>query len=175
MLELIEYLTEWASNPATVERIQGGLRELVDEISQGCNLETMTRRRAEIEQLLTRAKERLLLVDDELLPIIQQQVKELLAEQRLLDKDIAFAEKSRSEALRESDNDFATAAAQISRVQEILATGDPHEIRTALADLIERIDVDVEKYQSKGKKFFYRIAGGEIKLRSDLVKLVNRR
>lgn len=173
MAEVMTHLEEWATSPDTLNGFDEKLRKLIAQSSDTANVENLRRRLDEIAKLLATAEKRILTVDDELMPIIQRQIKELLAERRDVTEQLAVADVPTETAVDSHSRRFTAALAAIGDVRRLIAERDPAAVRALLGDVIERIDVRFETRQSKGKKLFYDLIGGQITMRRQIVTLVN--
>jgi site-specific DNA recombinase len=115
---------------------------------------------AKLEHQISRATERLLLIDDDLLPGAQRKLRELKAQ-----RDAVAASVTR-EARRgplPSAREIATSAWQLD---EIMREAAPSAVRHALSQVIDHVRLDFEEHNSTPKRRRYRCTGGEIILRS---------
>jgi hypothetical protein len=173
MEDVIEQLEEMANDPQLAPKLEKHLRDVLDQISEASNVDELRRRKDENEKELATAERRLAVIDDDLFPIIHRQFKELQAEQKRLAAELAAAETPVESLLEAKRQKFTSAMATVSNVRQVMAHGDPCEVRAMLSGIIDRINVAVERQSSLGKKFHYVIAGGCIRMRDDFTTLVN--
>ena len=120
--------------------------------------ERIAKQLASLETKLTKAKRRLLECDSDLLPDVQQGIRDLRAEQSRLQ-----AARTPQDALTTEQDERIDKAMQLfSTLRQTLTKADPVLFRELLRETIERVDVVAERV-GKGH---YHIERGVVRLRS---------
>jgi site-specific DNA recombinase len=173
--EVCSALEAWASDPKSLTQLDGDVADLSQQSTSRDSIEVLEAKKANITKKLLRAEERLLIVDDDMIPRIQRQVRELVSEREAIIEDLKTAKLPT--LVGDNEARIATGVAAIrdlgGKLEAMLKVSKPEEARTLLGEYIERIDVQIEK-QSQGKRFRYTLQSGEVQFVNPLksVKLV---
>jgi site-specific DNA recombinase len=172
--EVVSVLESWADNPATLAQIDADLAALVQQATSRDSVDVLEARLATIDQKLTRAEERLLIVDDDMVPTVQKLARELRAERELVAADLKSAKVPVRSLKARQEARIKGAMSSIRRLRSELESGEPARVRAFLAGLIERVDVRiVKRLAGTGKRFKYTLQSGEIRFVNPL-QLVSR-
>lgn len=116
-----------------------------------------------LDRQIEAAAERLLIIDEDLLPEAQHRVR-VLKERRA--ELVAMASpKARTHALPSARE----IAAEAWRLDEIMREAPASAVRNALSRIIDHVRLDFEEHGTTAKRRRFRCTGGEIKLRSTTV------
>lgn len=107
-----------------------------------------TKQLAEIDRKITAAAERLLDVDPELVPAVHEAMRKLQARRDIL------AGQVKSDKVERTVRSAATIAAQIWELDEVLRSGDLQTVRTALSQVISRVELRFEQSKIDKRKWF---------------------
>jgi hypothetical protein len=113
-----------------------------------------------LDRQIDAAAERLLIIDEDLLPEAQQRLRSL--KERRAELAALASPKARTRALPSARE----IAAEAWRLDEIMREAAPSAVRNALSRIIDHVRLDFEEHGSTAKRRRFRCTGGEIKLRS---------
>ena len=159
--EVVKSLEGWAADEEVQDLIQEVLSEIHEQAQQADPVDALKARRADLEKQLTTTRRRIATVDESLMPIIEETLKELQRDMQEVDRKLRSAEAPASSKIASMQNRYDEALTKMSDVRRLVKMGDPCRVRELLRDLIERIDVEVA-HEKQGKRLRYRLVGGEL-------------
>jgi CO dehydrogenase/acetyl-CoA synthase delta subunit len=116
-----------------------------------------------VDKKLTKAKARLVEVDKDMVPLVQEQIRELQGCQDELKKDWTASGKPRKQLMSELNKQFDEAIKQFSQLRQYFEDADFAKLRQLFQALIDKVTIKVSK-RKEGKRHRYTLLGGEIHL-----------
>jgi hypothetical protein len=126
----------------------------------------LERQLATVEGKLTKAKRRLVEVDNDLLDVVQDEVRRLRGEQERLQAAIRAARTPRQTLVADVLQQLDSVIARLNRLRDVVQEGDPAKVREFMRQAIERVEVHAA-CEKHGKRHLYRLQRGSIYLRGD--------
>jgi DNA invertase Pin-like site-specific DNA recombinase len=135
-------IAEWASDPAvTVAFRDEVLRAIREESITGDDPHVLEGQLATVVQRLAKAKRRLVEVDTDLLPVVQEQLRGLLTERDRLQAALQAAQTPLDAVLVEVDAQLAESFRAFQELPQTVTEADPVMVRDTLHSLVHRVDV----------------------------------
>ena len=146
MLERIgKTLSEWASDPSTIEALELTIASLIDNADKNTSSEAVLGAKLDaIQAKLRKAKIALVEVDKDMREIVQEQIRELNRENAELESEIA-ARQALAHSPKLTRSKLESALTVASRLPDALKSARTPEARSLIATLVSRIDVKTEK------------------------------
>ena len=124
-----------------------------------------TRKRlATVEGKLTKAKRRLVEVDPDMVPVVQEQIRDLDRQRLDLANAVEAARAPQGELTAEADAKVDSAIALFARLRETLQRADSVLLRELLREAIDRVEVWTDK-QPHGSLCRFNLRSGVVHLR----------
>jgi len=152
------------TNPMVVKRLRDELHRQVNQDNPEVDPDEIRKQLSGIEGKLSKAKRRLVEVDTDLLPIVQEHIRELRQQQEQLQGTLRTAQTPRERIMGEADERIDRAMKAFSGLRQTLRKADPTRQREFFREAIERIDVWADR---NGVRNSYRLDHGIVRLRSD--------
>ena len=153
-------------NPKVVKQLRDELHRQVDHANPVVNPKRLQKQLATVEAKLTKAKQRLVEVDTDLLPIVQEHIRDLRQQQEQLQATLRNAQKPRERIFSEADDRIDKAMQRFSTLGRTLRKVDPTHQREFFREAVQRIDVWAYQHHN-GHRDVYRLDRGSILLRDD--------
>lgn len=153
-------------NPKVVKRLRDELHRQANRDNPEVDPEEIRKQLSGIEGKLSKAKRRLVEVDTDLLPIVQEHIRELRQQQEQLQTALRDAQTPRERIFDEVDETIERAMRRFSGLRETLRKATPTHQRAFFQEAIDRIDVWAYQHQN-GHRDVFRLERGFIRLRSD--------
>ena len=147
------------TNPDTIKRLRRAGERLAKQATSKTNSQRLMKKLATAQRKLEKAERNLALVDADMLPKLQATIRELDSEKSEIEQQLRIAETPVVDLAVKRQRQIDEAIELFSRLRESLSKFDPEMLREFLERAIDRIDVDVEAIQGKGRKR-YRLKGG---------------
>lgn len=135
-------------------------RELDRRAKPKSNSGAAKRELAKLNQQIERAADRLLAVDDDLVPDLQERLKSLKQRRDLLAESIA------EEAPRRRPVTAKAIAAKVWELDKIMRDASPTVVRNALQQIVDEIRLDFRFKKKTAKRTSYEFTGATMQLRS---------
>ena len=159
---IVTVLESWLTNPKTIQRLRA---ELHKQTATNATKANPLRLRKQLDTLagkLAKAKQRLLECDSDMLPEVQQAIRDMRAEQHRLEAALEAARTPLDAITAEHDERIDKAMKLFSTLRQTLSQADPVLLRELLRETIDRVDVVAERV-GKGH---YHIQRGVVVVRS---------
>jgi hypothetical protein len=151
-------------NPKVVKRLRDELRRQVKKDNPVVDPARIRKQLTAAEGKLSKAKRRLVEVDADMLPVVQEHIRELRAECERLEAALKNARAPRECILGEADARIDRAMDLFSTLRRTILKADPVEQREFLRETVQRIDVWAVQ---DGRRNSFRLDRGLIRLRSE--------
>jgi len=167
--ELLGYVVDtieahWM-NPATVKAIRDELHSIVAEEHPKVSPKQIEGQLTALDAKLTKAKRRLVEVDTDMLPIVQEQIRELRSQHDQLQAALRATGTPRNALFAEVDERIDRAVTAFCGLRGVLESADPVHRRETIRQTVHHIDVWAER--NGGRKNNFRLDHGLITLRDD--------
>ena len=116
-----------------------------------------------VESKLGKAKRRLVEVDVDMLPLVQEQLRELLDQQDCLQADLKAAATPRNRLISDCDRMTEKALDGVTRLQDVVRNGDRELVRDCLNEAVHRVNLWTMQ-EKRGTRHFYHLQRGVIEL-----------
>jgi len=116
-----------------------------------------------VDMKLTKAKARLVEVDKDMIPLVQDQIRALQHRREELKKELASNGKPRKQLVSELNKQFDEAIKQFTELRRYVEKADFAKLRDVIHGVIERITIKVNK-RKEGKRHRYTLLGGKVQL-----------
>ena len=145
----------------SMDRLQAAVqRELDRRAKPKSSNDAAKRELAKLDRQIDRAADRLLAVDDELVPDLQERLKALKQRRYLLAESIA------GEAPTHRPVTAKAIAAKVWELDQILREASPTVVRNALQQIVEEIRLDFRLRKKTAKRTSYEFIGATMQLHS---------
>ena len=151
-------------NPKTVKRLRDELHRQIDHDNPVVNPKRLQKQLGSLETKLTKAKRRLVEVDTDMLPVVQEHLRELRQQQEQLQAAVEAARMPREHIYANVDERIDRAMNAFSGLRETLEKADTVHCREFLQEAVQKVEVWAER---NGKRNHFRVERGRISLRSD--------
>lgn len=142
---VVDTIVEAFTAPEAVEQLRLELRRRVKGNTSKASAERIRKQVATVEGKLAKAKRRLVEVDSDMLPVVQEQIRNLDRQRLDLHAALKAAQTPQDAALAEADRKVDTALALFERLRQALHDADSVHLRELLRETIERIEVWTDK------------------------------
>jgi len=160
---VVDTIVGWASDPAVVETFKAEVREQIGRQAPAVNPATIRAQLGTVEARLVKAKRRLVEVDADMLPLVQEQIRALLSEQARLKDAVAAAEMPVGRVLAEVDELIEESFRVFLGLREAITEARPEYVREQIRKTVERVSVESTQPRPHAR---YRLDGGKVTLRS---------
>jgi hypothetical protein len=150
-------------NPRNIDRLRKELYRQVRSLGGKSNADSLHKKLHAVETKLVKAKRRLVEVDTDLLPIVQERLRELQDQQDRLQVDLDAVATPRSRLIADCDRMVERALEGVTRLGDVYRNGDPEAVRQCLEKAIHRVDLWTHQ-EKRGRKHFYYLDRGVIEL-----------
>lgn len=151
------------ANAETADRLRAELRDQLRKTERKVDAKALGKQLEAEKGKLSKASKRLVEVDADLLPIVQDQIREIRARITDIEKSLKLANTSERETLTAFDERAERAMAMFSSFETIYRDADPVLLRNFLRETVKTVRVHVSRHPN-GKRFRYQFEGGEIVL-----------
>jgi hypothetical protein len=138
---IVAALQEKVLAPHNVERLKAALKKQVMAQDEDVDHAALERQLATVEGKLTKAKRRLVEVDNDLLDVVQDEVRRLRGEQERLQAAIKAARTPRQTLVADVLQQLDSIIARLNRMRDVVQEGDPAKVREFMRQAIERVEV----------------------------------
>lgn len=149
------------ANPEMAKLMREDLKRTLKERDTKCDAVALQRQMDAENGKLKKASQRLVEVDADLLPIVQDQIREIRSRISAIEKSLRLASTGTKEALATFDQRVERSMAMFSRLEAIYQDADPVLLRNFMREAVKTIRVDVSR-RPAGSRYRYRFEGGEI-------------
>jgi site-specific DNA recombinase len=150
------------------ERLKRQLRKQSAKVHRTVDAGQLRKQLATTTAKLTKAKRRLVEVDQDMLAIVQEQIRDLTQQQQQIEAALEAARTPQKRHNADIDAKVDSAFAGLFRLPEVFERADATMQREFMRQTIDHVDVTAERDWST-KRGFYRLRSGAIFLRSDLL------
>ena len=161
---VVDAIVGWASDPEVVETFRAEVREQIGQQTPSVDPATVRAQLVTCESKLVKAKKRLVEVDTDLLPVVQDHLREVMAERERLQRALEAAQTPRERILAEADELIEESFRVFVGLREAITEADPERVREMIRRTVQRIDV-VANQRQRCKRFA--LSHGNIILRSE--------
>lgn len=166
--ELAERVTtavaERFTNPSVLRRLRDELHRQVKATTGKVNVERTRKQLTAVDEKLVKAKRRLVEVDADMLPLVQDHLRDLQRQRTELQAALD-ATRTPADALRSAADESIDAAVSLfARLPETLQRGDTTDLRGLLRETIETVEVWTDK-RPHGRLYQFDLARGVVHLR----------
>ncbi len=152
--------------PAFVKRLREAITRQATQECQKADPERLRKELASVAAKLVKAKRRLMEVDMDMLPVAQEQIRNLLAEQARLQATLEASQTPLESFLAQHDQLIERAMQTFSAFGQTFGRADPQEQRQLLQERITRLEVWTDKL-ANGRKVSYQLVRGRLTPRAD--------
>jgi DNA invertase Pin-like site-specific DNA recombinase len=163
---VVDTVVERFTNPDVAERLRNESYRQVQATSRKTNPDAIGRQMAAIDKNLTKAKRRLLRVDDDMVPVVSDHIRELTGKRDALQVSLKAAQTPVRTRLADIDVRVNRAMEGFTRLRETLQAADPVRLRELLAQTIDKVEVWSNPVM-RGRRRVFQLERGVIHLRSD--------
>ena len=160
---IVGTIQEKLLDPRNVERLRKELYRQIKTFGGKSNANSLRKKLDTVEAKLGKAKRRLVEVDVDLLPIVQEHLRELQNQQDRLQADLATASTPRSRLLANCNRMVERALESITRLQDVFRGGDRETVRKCLREAVHRVNLWTTQ-EKRGRRHFYHLERGVIEL-----------
>ncbi len=153
-------------NPATVKAIRDELHSIVAAEHPKMDGRQIERQLATLDAKLTKAKRRLVEVDADMLPLVQEQIRELRSQHDQLTAALRAASTPRTALFAEADERIDRAVSAFCGLRGVLESADAVTQREVMRQTAKEIKVWSERTAGR-KRSAYRLDHGSVELRTD--------
>jgi site-specific DNA recombinase len=146
------------------KKLRAELRREVADSAAGVSVPKLAAAIAANEAKLTKAKKRLVEVESDMLPIVQDHIRSLQAEQDQLRTAMKSARTPQKDLLADVDDRVSAAMKLFARLRESLTLADMETLGDLLRAAVSQVVVDVERLPCNGKRHRFGLRGGSIRL-----------
>ena len=122
-----------------------------------------------LDKNLTKAKRRLLRVDDDMVPVVSDHIRELTGKRDELQASLKAAQTPVRTRLADVDAKVDKAMGGFARLRETLQQADTGHLRELLSHTIDKVEV-WSNPTTRGRRRVFQLERGVIHLRSDELK-----
>jgi site-specific DNA recombinase len=160
---LLAGIEQQVGNPRFLERLRERIEQFVKRQDQApkVNPAVIQRELATLESKLVKAKIRLVEVDVDMLPLVQEQIRALLSEQARLRDALGAVQTPAQRILEDHDQRIGEMLSAFSELRQTFRTADPALVREVLRRRIARVDVWATR-DGTGRKHPYRFDHGNV-------------
>ncbi len=151
-------------DPATVKAIRDELHSIVAAEHPKVDGKQIERQLASLDAKLTKAKRRLVEVDVDMLPAVQEQIRELRSQHDQLQTALKAASTPRNALFADADERIDRAVSAFCGLRGVLESADTVHQREVVRETVHRIDVWAER---KDRRNRFRLDRGLITLRAE--------
>ncbi|HEY2839554.1 MAG TPA: recombinase family protein [Pirellulales bacterium] len=141
----------------SLEALEAAIERQLGRRSQPTDLQALRQQIAEIDRKLEQGAERLVSVDDSLVPVIERKLLDLKAQRKAIERELQAKPAKPPRTAREI-------AADVWRLDEVLRTGSPRKVRHALSQIVKGITLDFVPGAKTGRGQRYDFTGGRMEL-----------
>ena len=159
---LLAGIEQQVNNPRFVARLRDRIKQFVKRQEQAPKLDPVAVQRelVTVESKLAKAKKRLVEVDTDMLPLVQEQIRALLSEQARLKEAVTAVQTPVESILEEHDQRIEAMIRAFSELRQSFRQADPVYVREMLQQRIARVDVWATR-DGTGRKHPFRFDHGE--------------
>jgi len=161
---VVDTIEQHWMNPKIVSRLRSMLHELVDAEHPKVDAMQLEGQLATLDAKLTKAKKRLIEVDADMLPDVQDAIRALRSQREQLEAALKASSTPRSALFADVDERINTAASLFCGLRQELASADEVQQREVIRQTINRIEAWSERTLPRKR---YRLDHGNIELRTD--------
>ena len=159
-------IEQYWMNPQVVKQLRDEMRRQVDKDRPVADPKQLAKQLSSVESKLTKAKRRLIEVDTDMLPVVQEHIRELRQQQEQLQAAVEAAQTPRERIYSEVDERIDKAMQAFSTLSTTLRKADPVHCREFFREAVQHIQVWSE-WEMHGRKRSYRLDRGVIALQAD--------
>jgi DNA invertase Pin-like site-specific DNA recombinase len=163
---VITAVESWLTNPMVVQRLRAELHKQVATKSTKASPARLAKQLTTLETKLTKAKRRLLECDSDMLPEVQQGIRDMRAEQLRLEAALEAAKTPQDALTDEQDERIDKAMSAFSTLRQTLHKADAVLKRELLRETVQRVEVWSER-QTTGRQSTFRLVRGVVRVRAD--------
>jgi len=164
---VVETIEQFWMNPKTVKAIRDELHSIVAAEHPKVDGRKIEGQLATLDAKLTKAKRRLVEVDTDMLPLVQEQIRELRSQHDQLEAALKAASTPRNALFGEVDERIDRAVNVFCALRGVLETADSVHQREVMRQTVDHIDVWADVFPN-GRKKRFEFDRGEITLRDNL-------
>lgn len=154
------------ANPQTAERLRTEVRRQLAQTRKQTDVKALENQLAKEQAKFDKASRRLVEVDNDLVDVVQKQVRAIKAVMDALQEEIRGATVKVGDVLADIDSRAAASLAMFERFEEIYRNAELTELRGFLLETVDHIDVNVSR-EKCGSRHSYKFVDGQIFLRTD--------
>jgi len=152
-------IEQQVSNPRFVARLRERVEAYVRRDVPKVNHKQVEGQLATLEAKLAKAKARLIEVDRDMVPLVQDSIRNLLSEQARLQSALEAVQTPAERILEEHDQRIKAMMSAFSELRQSFREADPALVRETLRQRIARVDVWTTR-EGTGRKYPYRFDHG---------------
>jgi len=161
---IVTALESWLLNPKVVQRLRAELHKQTATKATKASPERIAKQLTTLEGKLSKAKRRLMECDSDMLPEVQQGIRDMRAEQGRLEVALKAAQTPVDAITAATDERIDKAMSAFSTLRQTLTKADPVLLREVLRETVQRVDVWSVRTADKGR---FQLERGIVRLRSD--------
>ena len=160
---IVGTIQEKLLNSKNVNWLRKELHQQVKTFGGKGNANSIRKKIQMVESKLCKAKRRLVEVDTDMLPLVQEQLRELQAQQNRLQADLKAVTTPRSRLISDCDRNDRKGVGGVTRLQDVVRNGDRELVRNCLRETMHRVNLWTVQ-EKRGRKHFYHLQRGVIEL-----------
>ena len=159
---VVETVVGWADDPAIVSQFKTAVREQIEQAAPIVDAKSIKTQLTTVEGKITKAKKRLVEVDSDLLPVVQEHLRTVLAEQERLQVALKAAQTPLDAVVSEAEVLVEEAFSVFLGLRAAITEAEPEHVRELIRQTVEKVKVETVQKHRHGP---YQLQGGEIVLR----------
>lgn len=163
---IVDAIEEHWLNPKVIKLLREELHRLVDGEAPKVDPARLQVQLATIDAKLVKAKRRLVEVDVDMLPIVQENIRELRSQHDQVEAALKAASTPPEALYADADQRIDRAVSAFSTLRQVLQTADPVHSREVLRQAVDHVDVWTDAVPN-GRKTRFVLDHGFVHLRSD--------
>ena len=138
---IVGTIQEKLLDPKNVNRLRKELHQQVKTSDGKGNANSIRKKIQTVESKLGKANRRLVEVDVDMLPLVQEQLRELQDQQNRLQADLKAAATPRNRLISDCDRMVEKALGGVTRLENVVRNGDRELVRDCLNETVRRVDL----------------------------------
>ena len=163
---IVDAIVERFTNPVAIQQMRDELRRQVKATAEKITPKTINKQLTAVDAKLAKAKERLIEVEADLVPIVSDKIRELTSKRDELKAALKAAQIPTKTRLAEADASVDHAMELFSRLRETLDGADTVRLRELLSQIVQRVDVWSDPVM-RGRRRVFQLDRGIVHLRGD--------
>ncbi len=142
---VVDAIVQRFTNPAIVARLRDELHKQVKTTTRKANVGSLTKRLASIDGKLVKAKRRLCEVDVDMLPVVQEHIRDLTRQRTEVQAAWEAAKTPQAALIGDADAKVQAAMERFARLRQTLQASNTAALRELLAETVGKVEVWSER------------------------------